>query len=186
MTAKDTIIIFESHATTEDNEAQLASGWYDTKLSDMGTKQANELGKRYNSQDFDVIFCSDLQRSYKTAEIAFYNTIPLIRDSRLRECNYGNLTRSPMKDIQALKTTALTKPFPEGESFHDTSKRMKSFLKDLLKNYHGKKILLIGHRATQYGLDEHINHLTLEEAVMAPWKWQPGWKYVIPSDFNLV
>jgi broad specificity phosphatase PhoE len=41
------------------------------------------------------LFCSDLQRSYKSAEIAFSNKYPIIKDSRLRECNYGDLTRNP-------------------------------------------------------------------------------------------
>lgn len=70
-------IIFESHATTFDNEAHLSSGHNDVALSPLGIKQAKELGERYKNVHFDVIFCSDLQRSYKTAEIAFGNKFPI-------------------------------------------------------------------------------------------------------------
>lgn len=79
-------IILESHSTSFDNEARLSSGHNDVGLSPLGEKQASELGERYKNQKFDAIFCSDLQRSYKTAEIAFGEKFPIIKDKRLREC----------------------------------------------------------------------------------------------------
>jgi hypothetical protein len=54
---------------------------------------------------------------------------------------------------------------------------MKSFLEDLKKDYDGKKVMIIGHRATQYGLEHAINGIGVKEIVTAPWKWQPGWEY---------
>ena len=62
-------IIFESHGTTTDNEKHLASGWADVELSELGIQQSKEMGKRYIDENFDVIFCSNLERSYKSAEI---------------------------------------------------------------------------------------------------------------------
>ena len=85
-------IIFETHGTTYDNEARKASGHYDVELSPLGEQQSKELGGRYKDDHFDTIFCSDLQRSYKTAEIAFGNRFPIIKDARLRECDYRHLT----------------------------------------------------------------------------------------------
>lgn len=152
-------IIFESHATTFDNEAHLSSGHNDVELSPLGIQQAKELGKRYENECFDVIFCSDLQRSYKTAEIAFGKKFPIIQDKRLRECDYGDLTRHPSSEVDPIKIKRITEPFPNGESYEQTSKRMKEFLDDLRKNYEGKKVLIVGHRATQYGLEYWINGL---------------------------
>jgi len=172
-------LIFESHSTTKDNEAGTAAGWYDVELSDVGMQQAKELGQRYAGQAFDAVFCSDLQRSYKTAELAFGDAFPVIQDERLRECNYGDLNRAPKTQIDAMKHSAITEPFPNGESYQDTSSRMKAFIDDLKANHDGKRVMIIGHRATQYGLEEWVNHVPLEEAVMAPWQWQPGWEYVI-------
>jgi broad specificity phosphatase PhoE len=174
-------IIFEPHSTTKDNEAGTAAGWYDVELSDLGMSQAKQMGERYAGQSFDAIFCSDLQRSYKTAQLAFGNKFPVISDPRLRECNYGDLNRAPKKDIEAMKAGAIGVPFPNGESYHDTSARMKAFLQDLLKDYDDKTVLIIGHRATQYGLEEHIKGLRLADIVAAPWQWQPGWKYELQS-----
>lgn len=64
-----TTIIFEAHSTTEDNEAKLAAGWYDVALSKLGEEQARQMGERYKDQKFVAIFCSDLQRSYKTVNL---------------------------------------------------------------------------------------------------------------------
>ncbi len=173
-------IIFESHGTTLDNEAHLSSGHYDVGLSELGKKQARELGQRYINEHFDAIFCSDLQRSYSTTEIAFTGrNFQIIKDKRLRECDYGDLTRHPSKETEVEKAKHITVPFPNGESYEQASERMKSFLQDLLKNYNNKKIMIIGHRATQYGLEYWIKGIPLKEVVTAPWKWQPGWTYYL-------
>jgi broad specificity phosphatase PhoE len=92
-------IIFESHTTTYDNEQQLASGHNDVELSPIGIQRAKELGKRHKQDYFDAIFCSDLQRSYKTAEIAFGEKFPIIQDAKLRECDYGDLTQQPKSEV---------------------------------------------------------------------------------------
>lgn len=83
--------------------------------------------------------------------------------------------------MEPQKVTHINKPFPNGESYKQTSKRMKDFLEDLKKNYNGKKVMIIGHRATQYGLEHWINSIDLETLAQAPFKgafkWQPGWVY---------
>jgi len=128
-------------------------------------------------QNFDAIFCSDLQRSYKTAEIAFENRLPIIKDKRLRECDYGDLTKHPNEEVEPLKVEHISEPFPNGESYEQTSERMKEFLSELKKNYNGKKVMIIGHRATQYGLEHWINGADLKTLVTTPFNWQPGWIY---------
>lgn len=175
------IIIFESHGTTVDNEKHLASGWADCPLADLGIQQSKEMGERYKDDHFDAIFCSDLQRSYKSAEIAFGNKFPIIRDARLNECDYGDMTQHPSSEVDPEKLRRINIPFPNGESYEQTSVRMKSFLEDLLKNYNGKRVMIIGHRATQYGIEHWIKGLTLEQIIPAPWKWQPGWEYKLET-----
>lgn len=66
-----------------------------------------------------------------------------------------------------------------GESYEQTSARMKAFLQDLLRDYGGKRVMIIGHRATQYGLEHWIKGLPLEQVIPAPWKWQAGWMYTL-------
>ena len=78
-------IIFEAHSTTLDNEAHKSSGWNDVELSKLGLKQSKELGDRYKNDQIDAIFCSDLQRSFKTAEIAFGKRFPIIRQELFKQ-----------------------------------------------------------------------------------------------------
>lgn len=177
-------IIFEAHSTTFDNEAGVSSGWNDVALPPLGIEQAKDFGERYKDKLIDIIFCSDLQRSYKTAAIAFSNRedIHIIQDKRLRECNYGDLTQHLSIDVDAQKISKIHSAFPNGESYTDTTARIADFLKDLLKKYDGKNILIIGHRATQYGIDHIINGIALELLISTKFKWQPGWEYMLDNN----
>ena len=56
-------LIFETHATSLDNEAGLASGWFDTDLSAAGESQARALGTRRRDDDLAAVFSSDLSRA---------------------------------------------------------------------------------------------------------------------------
>ncbi len=170
-------IIFEAHATIFDNETHLSSGHFDVSLSPLGEEQAKELGERYKNQEFNAIFCSDLQRSYKTAEIAFENRFPIIKDERLRECDYGDLTQHSSEEVDPVKVEHIIEPFPNGESYIQTTNRIKDFLSDLNKKYENKKVMIIGHRATQYGLEHLIKGSSIKDAIISTWKWQPGWIY---------
>ncbi|MYQ77330.1 MULTISPECIES: phosphoglycerate mutase family protein [unclassified Streptomyces] len=60
-------IVYESHATTTDNEAGIATGW----LSPTGRRQAAELGDRRRGTGLDAVYTSDLARAVETARIAF-------------------------------------------------------------------------------------------------------------------
>lgn len=174
-------IIFEAHGTTYDNEAHLSSGHNDVALSPLGIQQSKEMGERYKDAHFDAILCSDLQRAYKSAEIAFDKKFPIIKDARLRECDYGDLTQHSSTEVDVEKPKRIHEPFPNGESYEQTSERMRAFLQDLLRDYDGKRVMIIGHRATQYGLEHWIKGLPLEQVIPAPWKWQAGWTYLLKT-----
>jgi len=171
-------IWFEPHATTIDNEADVASGWNDVDLSDLGKKQAQELVGRSKERKLDAIFCSDSQRAVKTAVPSSNELhIPIYADERLRECDYGDLTLRPKDEVSAQKIQRITEPFPNGESYEQVADRMKTFLDWLKQNFDGRTVLIIGHRATHYGLDHWIAGKPLKECVTENFTWQPGWKY---------
>lgn len=171
-------IIFESHGTTTDNEEHRASGWFDAELTELGVMQGKELGDRYKNEKLDAVFCADQKRASDTARLAFGSReFPIIIDPRLRECNYGDLNHHPSSEVDPEKPKHIKVPFPNGESYSQTNERMKAFLCDLLKNYEDKRVMVIGSRATQYGLECWILGKPIEEVIPAPWKWQPGWIY---------
>jgi broad specificity phosphatase PhoE len=175
-------LVFESHATSLDNEIGLASGWFDVALSPTGEEQARMLGARRRDEHLAVVFCSDLSRSFRTAEIAFGDrSLPIIRDARLRECDYGDLTRRATSEIEQRRRRHLVDPFPNGESYQQVVDRVSGWLREAMRDIDAGTVLMIGHRATFYALEHLLNRVTLHEAVTSPWIWQPGWTYHLRS-----
>ena len=173
-------ITFFAHGTTIDNEKNLATGWLQGELSDLGIKQSKELGRIVSNKNFDVVFCSDLKRAVDSANLAFGDKYKIIPDKRLRECDYGDLTGKPftfnLKDY-------INKPFPNGESYKDVGKRILDFLDFLKKDYDGKHIAIVAHQTTQLALEVLLKGKTWEQAIDDDWRskkaWQPGWDYVL-------
>jgi broad specificity phosphatase PhoE len=172
-------LVFETHATSLDNEAGLVSGWFDVDLSPQGERQALELGARYVGRDLAVVYVSDLWRAWKTAHLAFGEGVPVVRDVRLRECDYGRLTRRPRSEIGPLEVQHVTAPFPGGESYQDVADRVRGCLEELLAENDGT-VLVIGHRGTHVSVEHLLRGVPLANAVAAPWVWQPGWRYERP------
>jgi broad specificity phosphatase PhoE len=164
---------FETHATSIDNEAGLASGHSDPPLSATGERQALELGERHPR--VSTVWCSDLQRSYRTGELAFCSRAVIYRESRLREVDFGDSTRAPASAIEASREDYIDRQYPNGESYRDVCARVAAFLHGLRAAADPQ--LIIGHRATWYALEHLLAGRDLNEIVSAPWRWQPGWKY---------
>jgi broad specificity phosphatase PhoE len=65
----------------------------------------------------------------------------------------------------------------------DVEKRIKSFLDDLKKQYPGKHVAFVCHKAPQLALEVITKGKTWKQAVADDWrkngKWQPGWDYVV-------
>lgn len=171
-------IYFAAHATTRDNEAKVASGWSDTELSDVGRRQAKELGELFAAISLDMVCCSDLRRAVDTVQIAFEGKYPVIADQRLRELNYGDANGQPSAIVEPMKKQHINEPFPGGESYEQAVARVQGFYNELKGKYPDKVVLVVGHRATQYGLDV-LAGKTLEELLSVPFKWQPYWEYQI-------
>ena len=174
----DLVVVFESHATSLDNEAGLASGWFDVALSATGEEQARLLGARRRDDDLAAVFCSDLTRAFRTAEIAFRDrALSIVRDARLRECDYGAFTRHPALEIDERRVLHVATPFPNGESYEQVVGRVSTWLTETTTTFAGRTVLVIGHRATFYALEHLVRDIPLQEAVTSTWHWQPGWTY---------
>jgi 2,3-bisphosphoglycerate-dependent phosphoglycerate mutase len=173
-----TQIVFEKHATSEDNERGIATGWLPGNLSATGRKEAVELGRRRAADGITAVFSSDLTRAAQTATIAFEPTaIPVLLDWRLRECNYGALNGSPAAELRAHRAEFLDQPYPGGESWRQAVARVAGFATDLRSRWGGQRVLVIGHVATHWGLENLLLGIPLEELVSGPSEWQPGWEY---------
>lgn len=176
-------ITYFVHGTTTDNEQEISSGWKDVELSELGIQQSKELTEKTSHKQFDVVFTSDLQRAYKSAQLTWGDTYRIIQDERLRECNYGDYNGKPSEVVEPMQEESITTPMPNGESYENVKNRIASFLEDLKKDYDGKHVAIVAHKAPQLALDVLLKGMTWEEAFASDWRktksWQPGWEYTL-------
>ena len=175
-----TKVIYFVHGTTNDNINGKCSGWKQAELSDLGKERAIKLGQIKKNTHLDIIFTSDLVRAIDSANLAF-PSIKHIQDIRLRECNYGDLDGKDKSLV--IYEEHIDKPFPNGESLKDVEKRVKDFIQFLKKDYQGKTIGIVAHRAPQLAFEVLTKNISWEEANKTDWRktkaWQPGWEYII-------
>ena len=105
----------------------------------------------------------------------------MIKDKRLRECNYGDLNGGGAEKVEKMAEKCIDKAFPKGESYKEVEARIRAFLKDLKISYDGKSIALVAHKAPQLALDVIIKKKTWKQAMKEDWRktkaWKPGWDY---------
>ena len=182
------------HSTSTYNERGRLAGWRDVPLSKLGKKQSMELKRLTKSKRFDAVFSSDLRRAYETAKTAFGDRNSIVKDRRLREINFGMFAGKSSKilDDPEKAIVWISNPFPGGESYAESGRRVKSFMRYLLRKHQGKRIAIVAHQAPQLSFEVFTNHKTWEHAIKTDWRikdpvrrngslsgWRPGWNYTI-------
>ena len=157
-------VVYETHSFSEDNERRIATGWLPGRLSERGREAARSLGQRRRENGIAAVFCSDLRRAVETAELAFDGSpIPILHDWRLRECDYGELNGTSSSELRKNIRNHLDEPYPGGESWRHAVDRVGRFLDDLPMRWNDKRVLVIGHAATRWAMEVHLNGVPLDE-----------------------
>lgn len=178
-------LIFETHSVTTDNEAGVATGWLPGELSVRGRDLARELGERHHDSGLAAVYVSDLARAVQTAQIAFYaSDVPIHRDARLRECNYGELNGMPADRLAGRRRQHIDTPYPGGQSYRQVVDQTRDFLRDISAAWDQARVLLIAHSANRWALDCLLHGHRLEDLVDAPFGWQEGWHYRLPPGWT--
>ena len=173
-----THLVFETHSTSDDNEAGIASGWNHSRLASSGRERAAELGARRRDDGIAAVFTSDLLRARETAEIAMGGSgIPIFFDWRLRECDYGDGNGMPSAELHHDRSAYIDTPYPRGESWATAVARVKGALDDIAARYPDQRVLVIGHVATRWALDHYATGRTLLDLATADFAWQEGWEF---------
>lgn len=173
-----TQIVFETHALSEDNEHDIASGWRHSQLSARGRVLATELGVRRREDGIHAVFTSDLWRAVETTQIAFAQAAtPILYDWRLRECDYGVFNGQPAAQLHRNRQHYLATPYPGGESWRQAVQRVGRFLADLPLRWTGARVLVIGHVVTRWAFDHLLDVVTLEDLLVDDFGWREGWEY---------
>ena len=164
-------IYIARHGETIWNKSRLLQGSRDIELCDDGRAIAYERAKQIADVDFDIVYSSPLKRAYETACILRGDRdIPIIKDDRLREVNFGINEGKCTLELKKDKNSPIYKFFedpgnyqpPEGgESLHDVCKRTKEFMEEIIEPQKDKlsNVLIAGHGAMNKGIMCHVlNH----------------------------
>ena len=138
------MIYIVRHGETDDNVARRYGGRIDTELNQKSINEAYKLKEKLQDIKFDIVFSSPLKRAYKTAQIISNN--PIIKDERLIERNNGDLEGKLKTEIK--EKIDFNDPHEiryNVENIVDFRSRINDFLKEIIKNYHGKNILIVTH-----------------------------------------
>jgi len=129
-------------------------GHMDVDINENGIAQMNDLKDRFKNEEINALFCSDLLRSIKGAEIiARCHPIEPHACPEFREINLGiweGLTRDeimkryPQEYQQRLQDLGHFR-IRGGESFKDLQLRVMKKLLSILNELKGKNIVLVAH-----------------------------------------
>ena len=84
-------VIYFVHGTTTDNAEHKSTGWIPGELTEKGIQQSIDLKNQINLEEIDLVISSDLKRAIDSADYTFKGLKEIYHDSRIRECNYGDL-----------------------------------------------------------------------------------------------
>ncbi len=148
-------LIIIRHGQTAWNERHRIQGLSDQPLSIRGKRQAELLGKRFAGKKIDAIYTSALKRAIDTgiAIAKHHPKIRLISNKVLNEMDWGiwegltfeQIEKRYPKQFAARKMDKFGFAPKKGESPKGIKKRILPFLKRLVRKYHGKKVLIVGH-----------------------------------------
>jgi len=146
-------LLMVRHCKTEWNTQHRYQGQSDVPLSDVGRQQARALFERLAPEAIDVAYISDLKRAVETAEIILSGRdVPILREPRLREMNFGVLEGLMFDDAYArypAEVDAWLKdynmPPPGGEKLEAFTARITSFMSAVQLKHDGQTVLLVAH-----------------------------------------
>lgn len=142
------------HAQTAWNHEGRVQGHSDPPLSALGERQAERVGNRLALEQIDAAYASDLQRTYRTAELALAGRgLNAQRDPAWRELNFGEWESLTYDDVMArdpeLAQHRLADPAhiapPGGEHLGHLEQRIMPAIEALRERHHGQTVLVVTH-----------------------------------------
>jgi broad specificity phosphatase PhoE len=129
-------------------------GHLDVPLSPLGEAQVGALAARLRGVALDAIYCSDLRRTRRSAEIlAAPHRLTPISDPALREFAMGRWDGLTAEEIRALDAAAFDAwmgdvgrfQFPGGESLPDLEARAWPAFETMVTRHAGGTVAIVAH-----------------------------------------
>lgn len=165
------------HAQAEGNLYRMMQGHWDGDLTELGLRQAEALGCRFEKIHIDAVYSSDLRRTRLTIEpVCRVHSLPLNTDRRLREINIGPWETGFFADI-SYETPELMQQFISdqenwyldgAETYAQVQQRAYEALCELAAANEGKSIALASHGITIRCILSKISGIPLSDGVTLP------------------
>ena len=149
-----TVVYLARHGSVVGAESRRFIGHLDVPLSPLGEAQAAALAARLRPVTLAAIYCSDLLRTRRTAEIiAAPHGLTPIAEPALREFAMGRWDGLTAEEIRALDPAAFEAwmgdvgrfQFPEGESLPDLEARAWPAFERIVARHSGRAIAIVAH-----------------------------------------
>ncbi len=158
---------FTRHGQTIWNVENKICGATDIALTELGHRQAEELGERIKRENIhiDEILYSPLVRAADTAKhISKVTGIPCREEIRLKEQNFGKYesTARDGKEFAVAKMNFVY-DFDGGETMMHLCQRIYNLIDDIKNDDSGKIYLLVAHNGISRIVESYFNNMTNEE-----------------------
>ncbi len=160
------------HGQTEWNVEGRIQGRMDSKLTELGERQARWLGERLMTEDIDIIISSSSGRALRTAELVRGERgIDIIASDQLMEMHIGDWEGQLHYDVQ-LHSPEEQKNlwnFPHlykssgGESFIQVMDRVKSEIERILLQYKDRNLLIVTHAIALKAILAHFENKEIKD-----------------------
>lgn len=152
-----TRVIVIRHGQSEGNLNEEFHGIYNSDITELGHKQAEETAKFLDDYKIDKIYSSDIRRAFSTAKhTADRKGLDIITDEGFREISAGEWEKMKFADI-ANKYPETFKIWyenigecvlPGGESVKSLYERAKAAFEKVVAENDGKTIMIATHATT--------------------------------------
>jgi len=189
--AKYHIYIFR-HGQTYFNKNHIFTGCKDSKLTPLGKKQAKKIAEKLRHKKFEVAYQTHLSRSKDTLKpVLKYHPEckEIITDDRMIERCYGDFEGLHHSTIIAKYGKAMFDkwhraydfPPPHGESIKMVEKRVRSFIKDLLKKIKKERVNVVisAHGNSMRPFRRYFEHLTIKQMMKLENPWDDYFEYTV-------
>lgn len=165
-----TVALFVRHGQTPTTGAVLPGRAPGLHLADAGREQAEAAADRLkNIKNVAAVYASPLERTRETAApIAKSLGLKVQTDKGLLECDFGEWTGRPLKELmklpewRAVQRYPSSFRFPGGESFSEMQTRITDTVSRLGQKHPGQSLVLVSHAdpikaAVAHALGTHID-----------------------------
>jgi broad specificity phosphatase PhoE len=170
-----TRLIIIRHGESEHNTKGICQGQIDSKLTDMGKRQAKALAHRLKDYEIDTMYSSPLQRARVTADIVKNNRdIEIITEKRIKEISCGYWEGIKVEKLSAMDPVEYSnweeRPHEfsvrDGETFQQVFDRASQALESIVRENEGKTVAIVAHLVSILLMIVHLEN----EQIKNIWK----------------